>query len=892
MGRLRFLDIWLFFVLGLGPIPSILAQAIDVPNREILPDAVAPTHYDLALSPDAEALTFRGTVAITVEVKSSVQDIVLNADSLDFDRVTIDGGGSVTVKANQKLGRETLHADQLIAVGRHVVTIEYHGQIGRSTLGFFAMDYAGPDGPRRTLATNFEPAAARQLLPCWDEPGRKATFTLTVDAPKDRMAVSNMPAEEITQLSATTQRVRFAQTPKMSTYLLFLGIGDFERIHKTVDAVDVGVVVKRGDASKAAYALDQAGQILHYYNDYFGTPFPLPKLDMIAAPGKISGGAMENWGAILYSQERLLVDPGASTEEDRQLVFLSVSHEMAHQWFGDLVTMAWWDDLWLNEGFARWMQTYAADELHPEWKTGLRALGIFESGKQADAIPSTHPVVQIVLTADQASQAFDSITYNKGAAVITMLNAYVGHDAFREGVRRYLHEHAFGNSVDSDLWSVMQRTAGKPILDIERDMTRQEGVPLIHVAHKGGTTILSEGRFAADPTTIAKTAAQTWQLPITVKSLTASKSRTKILNQPTNVVLPSPVLVNAGQTTYARVLYSNDGDGALVERMASLSSADQLGLLNDTLALGLAGYTRASNVLAMVKALPVDADPIVWQQAISVLRDLDDHYTPGAAKAAYRRFALSLLRPLADRLGYAAKSGEDINAEILRSVGYAAKSGEDSNVEILRASLELAQGRFGDTAVIGWAKRTLADHSGSAADQRTALNVVAGQADGSTFDSLLAQAEAEQNPLYKQHLFEALAGVENPGLARRMVEIAFGDGPPAGTGPYLVLSLASNHPDLVWDFALPHLQDPKLPLENAMRWRIAVEVASRSALPEREAAVKAYEALSVPENARRPFDGALASIRQNRHIAEHAMPEITRWVSEHVQQITPSPALP
>lgn len=861
MGRLRFLDFWLFFALGLGPIPSTLAWAIDVPNQEILPDAVTPTHYDLALSPDAEALTFRGTVSITVEVNSAVQDIVLNADRLDFDRVTIDGGGSVTVEADQPLSRETLHADQPIAVGRHVVTIDYHGRIGRSTLGFFAMDYAVPDGPRRTLATNFEPAAARQLLPCWDEPGRKATFTLTVDAPKDRMAVSNMPAEEITQLSATTQRVRFAQTPKMSTYLLFLGIGDFERIHKIVDGVDVSVVVKRGDAGKAAYALDQAGRLLHYYNDYFGTPYPLPKLDLLAAPGEISGGAMENWGAILYSQEYLLVDPGAATEEDRQKVFLAVSHETAHQWFGDFVTMAWWDNLWLNEGFARWMQTYAADELHPEWKTGLRALAIFESGKQDDAIPSTHPVVQTVLTADQASQAFDGITYNKGAAIITMLNTYVGRDAFREGVRRYMREHAFGNTVDSDLWRVMQDAAGKPILDIERDMTRQEGVPLVHVVGKGGTTILSEGRFAADPTTIAKAAPRTWQLPITVQSLAAGELQTKILNQQTSFALPVPVLVNAGQTAYARVLYSNDGFGALVEHMASLSSADQLGLLNDTLALGLAGYTRASNVLAMVSTLPANADPIVWQLAISDLRSLDDHYPPGAAKAAYRRFALRLLHPLADRLGYAAESGED------------------GNVEILRASLERAQSIFGDAAVVRWAKRTLADHSGSAAEYRTALTVVAGQADASTFDSLLAQAEAEQDLLSKQHVFEALAGVQDPVLARRMLEIAFGDLPPAGTAPSLVSSLAANHPDLVWDLALPHLQDPKLPLENALRWDVAVDVASRSALSEREAALKAYEVRNVPENARRPFDGALAAIRQNRHIAAHAMPDITRWVS-------------
>jgi aminopeptidase N len=860
MPPLRLRNSWRIVALGIATVGATSALALAAPDREVLPDTVTPTHYELALSPDADALSFRGTVAITVQVNSSVQDIVLNADGLDFDRATIDGGGPMTFQADQKLGRETLHADQPIAAGKHVLSIDYHGKIGRSTWGFFAMDYTGPDGPRRTLATNFEPAAARQLLPCWDEPGRKATFTLTVDAPRNRMVVSNMPVAEITERSATMQRVRFTQTPKMSTYLLFLGIGDFERIHGTVDGVDVGVVVKRGDAGKAAYALDQAGQILRYYNDYFGTPYPLPKLDLIAAPGAIIGGSMENWGAIFYSQEHLLLDPGAATEEDRRLVFLVVSHEMSHQWFGDLVTMAWWDNLWLNEGFARWMQTYAADALHPEWETGLRALAIFESGKQADAIPSTHPVVQTVLTADQANQAFDNITYAKGAAVITMLNAYVGRDAFREGVRRYMHANAFGNTVDSDLWKLIQDTAGKPILDIEQDITRQEGVPLIRIARKGHATILSEGRFAADPTTIAKAAAQTWQLPITVKSLASNVLQTKILSEPISFALPSPVLVNAGQTTYARTLYSDDAMNALVARMASLSSADRLGLLNDTLALGLAGYTGASNVLKMVKALPVGADPIVWQGAISILQRVDDHFTLGAAKAAYRRFVLTVLQPLADRLGNTARSGED------------------GNVEILRTSLQRARGVFGDPAVIGWAKRTLADQGASATDHRTALDVVASQADAETFDSLLAQAKSEQDPLRKQHLYDALSGVQDPGLARRMLEIAFGDGPPAGTGPYLLSTLAATHPDLVWDLALPHMQDPKSPLDKNERWKLLVSIASKSALPERETTLQAYEAQNVPESARRPFAGALASIRQNRHIAERAVPEITQWI--------------
>jgi aminopeptidase N len=861
MRRERIQGVWVALTIGWVSGLAAPALAAKAPAREVLPDTVIPIHYDLALSPDAAALTFRGVVTITVQVKSPTRDIVLNAEGLDFDRVTIDGASPVTTTADAKLGRETLTASRPIAAGRHIVTIDYHGRIGRSTLGFFAMDYIGPDGPRRTLATNFEPSAARQLLPCWDEPGRKATFTVTVDAPRDRMAISNMPVAETTPISATMQRVRFAQTPKMSTYLLFLGVGDFERAHRTVDGVDVGVVVKRGDTAKAAYALDQAGGILHYYNDYFGTPFPLPKLDLVAAPGQISGGSMENWGAIFYSQNHLLFDPRTSTEADRELVFEVVAHEMAHQWFGDLVTMAWWDNLWLNEGFARWMQTYAADALHPEWETGLRALSIFEAGREADAIPSTHPVVQPVLTADQAAQAFDSITYDKGAAVITMINAYVGRDAFRDGVRRYMRAHAYGNTVDSDLWGAIQAAAGKPILGIEHDVTRQAGVPLIRVATKDGSISLSEGRFAADPDTTAGDAPQTWRLPVTLESLAGGASNTAVLSTTADFSLPSPVLVNAGQTTYARVLYDKAGFDALAGRMGSLASADQIGLLHDNLALGFAGYAQASNALELAKALPVTADPIVWQRVVGMLWEIDRHYTDGPARTAYRRFALALLHPLADR------------------VDFAGKAGEEGNMQLLRTTLESVEGGFGDPAVLGWAKKALADPASDASDRRTALNVVAGAADTAEFDDLLARAKAETDPLAKQHLFEALAGVRDPELARRMLAITFSDAPPAGMAPSLLARLAANHPDLIWGLAIPRLQDPKTPIENNVRWELAVRIAGGSALPARIAAVEAYEAQSVPAEARRPFAGAVASIRQNQHIAEHALPEIDQWVS-------------
>ncbi len=260
------------------------ADASQTLVRELLPDTVVPEHYDLALSPDVDKLIFNARVAITIDVRVATPRVALNAVELDFDRATLDGGAEATVSTDARLGRAVLEFRKPLSVGRHVLAIDYHGRIAHTTIGFFAMDYSGSEGPRRTLATNFEPAEARRLLPCWDEPGRKATFSVSLDAPKDRMAVSNMPIAGTTSLSPTLQRVRFAQSPRMSTYLLFVGLGDFERIHRVVDGVDVGAVVKRGDAAKAAYALDEAAKLLHFYNTYFGVAFPLPKLDLIAAP--------------------------------------------------------------------------------------------------------------------------------------------------------------------------------------------------------------------------------------------------------------------------------------------------------------------------------------------------------------------------------------------------------------------------------------------------------------------------------------------------------------------------------------------------------------------------------------------------------------------------------
>jgi aminopeptidase N len=841
---------------------AALAAAANHPMREVLSDRVVPVHYDLALAPDAEALTFTGKVAITVDVRAAGRSVTLNAVGLTFDRAALDGGPDAAVTLDDKLGRATLNFDAAIAPGQHLLAIDYHGKIGKSTIGFFAMDYASPEGPRRTLATNFEPAYARELLPCWDEPGRKATFTVAIDAPQDRMALSNMPVAEVTSLSPTVQRVRFAQSPKMSTYLLFVGVGDFERIHDRVDGVDLGVVVKRGDTVKAAYALDQAAQILHYYNDYFGVAFPLPKLDLIAAPGQIQGGSMENWGAIFYSQNHVLFDPKTSTEQDRQQVFEVLAHEMAHQWFGDLVTMAWWDDLWLNEGFARWMQTFAADDLHPEWETGLQAADIFEQGKQADAVPSTHPVVQEVDTTDQAGQSFDAITYDKGAAIITMINAYVGRDKFRDGVRSYMHAHAYGNTVDTDLWRPIEQAVGRPIVGIERDFTRQEGLPLVRVSRTEKGLHLAQSRFADDPASIANLPPQRWRLPLALGPVDGPKPYL-LLQGAADVAQPPPLLVNAGQLGYTRVLYTGDTLNGLTARFSALQSVDQIGLMNDARALGFADDAPASTLLRLMGALPANANPIVWERVLDILREIDEHYGNTPARAAFRRFALKMLTPLAARLG--------LNDTV----------GEPANVEILRGNLQEAAGRFGDAVVLARARQRVDAGDGPPAEQRTALDIVAAQADAAVFDVLLSRATASTDPLEKQHIFRALAAVSDPALARRMLDIVLGDQVPAGSSPYLIMKLARFHPDLVWETLAPRLDDAQLPLSKEMRWRLAGTIAGYSAKPGRTADLEAYEARSVPPEARKPFLAAVASIRQNQHIATDVLPDIDRWIAAH-----------
>ena len=758
--------------------------------------------------------------------------------------------------------------------GHYALSLDYHGRIYQQASGLFALDYQTRGGTKRALFTQFENSDARRFVPCWDEPGRKASFSLTVTAPADQMALSNMPVAETTPLAGGMARVRFAETPKMSSYLLFLGLGDFERAHRDVGGVDVGVVVKRGDMARAEYALDAAAHILPYYNSYFGKPYPLPKLDLIAGPGSSQFfSAMENWGAIFFFESDVLVDPRVSTEADRQDVYVTVAHEMAHQWFGDLVTMAWWDDLWLNEGFASWMENKSTDQFHPEWKLWLQELGEKEGAMQVDARSGTHPIITPIDDVLQANEAFDTITYSKGAAVIRMFEAYVGEGAFRAGVRRYIAAHAYGNTVTDDLWREIDAVSpGRPLSGVAHDFTLRAGMPLIREVSatcKQGHTIVSlaEGQFAVDPPSGDPV---TWRVPVTAAVLGGAAARTVVTDAGGRLVVPGcgPVVLNAGQAGYFRSVYTPEGLAALTGRLADLTADDQLGLINDERALAYAGEAPMGGFLGLGPRLDDRTDPIIWDQYAKYLADLDRIYSDQPGQPAFRAYVRRVLTPA------------------LARVGWDERPGEDANVAIMRASLLSALGQVGDPDVLAEARRRFMiflvssdDQALSAATRRSVLAIIAQHADQADWDQLHQMAKAARSEVERKEFYGLLGRAEDPGLAKKALDLSLSGEPPPTVAPNVINSVAIRYPGLALDFSAAHWAAVKALMEPDSRTQYVADLVGRGADPVLIAKLDAFAEQNVPVSARSEVRRADAQIAYRARIRKDRLPDADRWLA-------------
>jgi len=867
---------------GTGPVLAAPQPAAPVSAPEVkdattqLPRAVRPTHYDIAVVPDAQALRFDGHVAITLDVLAPTQSITLNAVDMTFANATLAGAGRKLLTAKVSIDNEaqtaTFAFDQTLVPGRYTLTTDYTGKIGTQANGLFAIDYDTKAGKKRALYTQFENSDARKFVPSWDEPNYKATFTLTATVPASHMAVSNMPVAQSKDLGNGTQRVTFDQSPKMSTYLLFFGLGDFERATAKLGDTEIGVVTQSGLIDQAKFALDSSVDVLREYNDYFGVKFPLPKLDNVASPGSSQFfGAMENWGAIYTFEHTLLLDPGFSTQSDKQGVYSVAAHEIAHQWFGDLVTMSWWDDLWLNEGFATWMAGRTTAKLHPEWNTRLNAVGGREGAMSRDAVASTHPVVQHVETVEQASQAFDSITYQKGGAVIRMLEGFVGENAWREGVRSYMKAHAYGNTVSDDLWREVQVAAGKPILDIAHDFTLQPGVPLIRVESAscdGGTTTvkLTQGEFTKDrPDKVPLK----WRVPV-IAQAGGEPVRTVVEGAATlSVPGCGPLLVNAGQSGYYRTLYAQPQFDAIRNGFPELAPIDQLGLMGDAWALGMAGLRPATDYLELASATPVDADPKIWGGIAGQLTSLDDYYRGDAARQnKFRAFAVGMLAPVFQR------------------VGWDAKAGEADPVTVLRTQLIEVLSSLGDPAVINEARRRYAASATDpaampAALRKTILGVVALHADAQTWDRLHAAAKAETTPLMKDEYYALLSSVEDRALAQRALDLALTTEPGETNSARMIAIVSAHHPELGFDFAAAHREQVNTKVDTTSVSRYYPGLASNSLDPATVGKLKAFADKYIAASSRRATDTAIANIEYRMKVRNERMPAIDAWLQRH-----------
>lgn len=846
-------------------------------TRLVLPDDVVPRHYALDLRPDAAHLTFTGTATIDIEVLRPTRAVVLNAADLAFSEVTLDDGrGSPEVSFDKEQQTATLAFPTPLKKGKHILTIAYAGAINENAAGLFALDYGTGEGKKRALYTNFEPADARRFLPCWDEPGRKATFALTAIVPAAQMAISNMPVVATEALPNDLQRVRFATTPKMSSYLLFFALGDFERIHRKVDGVDVGIVVKRGDTGSARYALDAAAELLPYYQRWFSLKYPLPKLDFIAAPGQSQlFGAMENWGAILHFEQTLLVDPRLSAEWDKAWVYTAVAHEMAHQWFGNLVTMAWWDDLWLNEGFATWVATKASDHFHPGWKVWDRKLREIADAMSLDARAGTHPIVQPIRDALQAEQTFDGITYQKGAAVVRMLEGYLGEDIFRSGVRRYLKAHAYGNAVSDDLWRELDKASNVPVTRIAHDFTLQAGVPLIRAKLDANRLRLSQDRFAADDT--GKEATR-WQVPVVARSPGAEHPWHGLVQRETPVMaqLPDgPVIVNAGQTGYFRTLYEGDALPPLAHGFRSLPVADQLGLVNDTVALGYAGYQPLADFMAVSAQATPDADPLVLRSIADQFSSMDNRYRGLPGQAAFRAHAIRLLQP------------------VLAKLGWANRPDDSQNETFLRANLLITLGDFGDETVITEARRRfddfVTDRSSLSSELRQiVLVIVSTSADAATWERLHQLAIATDNAVEKDQFYVALGWTKDRKLAERALQLALTDEAPTTTRPAIISAVAQQFPELAFDVSVSHRDAVIALLEPGALHRFFPNLLARANTAAALAKLDDY-ARDIPETAHQTVVTTQSAIRYTIEVREKRLPEVDHWLATAgvVQATTP-----
>jgi puromycin-sensitive aminopeptidase len=626
-----------------------------------------PRHYDIYLDIDDESMSFSGTVSIYGKSVEENESIKLHSVDIDIDSITVNEI-SAKFEVNSKDKILTISSASFANTSKEVVIkIDFHSKISETIEGLYTSEFKEDEKDKLIFSTQLETHHARELFPCIDEPEAKATFQLSVTGNKNfKTFLGNTPIID-EEISGDKKTVRFDTTPIMSTYLLALVMGDMEFLEaKTQSGIDVRTYATKEHVESTKFALETAVRVIEFFTDYFGIKYPLPKCDFVAIP-EFAAGAMENWGLITFRESAMLVDPENSSLDNKQWVALVVAHEIAHQWFGNLVTMKWWDDLWLNEGFASWAEYLAIAELFPDWDMWTQFISEdYLVALKLDSLANSHPIEMSINDPRDTNEIFDSITYRKGCSVIRQLHDYMGREEFRKGINNYLNKYLYRNATTSNLWQALEESSGLPISEFMSSWTQQSGYPVVSVQTDSDTVITKQQRFILSP--IERTNQEhneIWPIPLTF----STKDKPGLVMSDRESSFPAVSLdskLNIGQAGFFRASYDDQTLVSLSKKILSMQTVDVMGFINDSFELAKAGYIKTGQALNTLLHVSDIEHSSVWDIAAYQLLAAINVMDSKEIREASKTFGRDLIAKQYNRLGWEEKKSDSHSDKLLR----------------------------------------------------------------------------------------------------------------------------------------------------------------------------------------------------------------------------------
>jgi aminopeptidase N/puromycin-sensitive aminopeptidase len=852
--------------------------ALPALHAQRLPEGVHPEHYSLTLTPDLKAATFAGEETIDVVLDRPSTTITLNAAEIKFLSVKATVGDSspkteaATVALDEEKEQATFSFHEPLPAGKVMLAIQYTGILNDKLRGF----YLSKTKTRNYAVTQFEPTDARRAYPSFDEPALKATYDIALVIDRGDNAISNTQVVSDTQGPvAGKHTVKFATTPKMSTYLVAFLVGDFKCTTGKADGVPIRGCSTPDKVEMTRFAVESAEFILPYYNKYFGIKYPMPKLDMVALPD-FEAGAMENFGCITYRETDLLVDAKTGSIPAKKRVAIVVAHEMAHQWFGDMVTMQWWDNLWLNEGFASWMESKPVAKWKPEWNFSQDDARDLDATLNLDSQKTTRTIRAKAETPGEINEMFDGIAYGKAGAVLGMVENYLGEEVFRQGVHNYLAAHMYANATAEDFWNAQTATSHQPVDKIMQSFVTQPGVPLLTFSQQGASGVpVAQSRFFLSPAAGENTQ-QRWTLPVCRKA--DGEPVCRVVNSgdaaiPASADVKFPFFyANAGAKGYYRAAYTkNQLEEITAKAETMLTPPERIGLLGDRWALIRSGQGTVGDYLTLVLALKSDPNGLVMETAFDKVKLIDARI----ATDEDRKHLAAILRrefgPVYSGLGQPVR-------------------GESYDRQQLRAELLEILGAANDPAVLAEAK-DLTDRAFAAGGRKdkgldpiltdSAVRVTVANGDAAVYEKVLAASMDSNDPGLQSDALRTLAYFHDPALVTRTLDYAV-SGQVRNQSSWMLISILLSGRDTreqTWSYIQQNWDKVHAQLTTNSGSRIVSAAGSFCSVEKRDE-VASFFATHKVEAAQRSLAKAIDNINDCVQLRSAQEPSLKEWLAK------------